>query len=108
MKVPNAGKPLNNMDPYPVDLKIEELELHSPRVKQYKLPYDKKVACTKTLAAAILTLSDFSEKRIVKLENTLATVMRYLFAIGSRMHVNCQYYGGQDHRSYEKLSINLF
>lgn len=96
IKVPSAGKPLNNNDPYPVDLKIEELELHMPRVKQYKLPYSKKVANQKTLASAILTLSDFTEKRIVKLENVLATMMRYTFGMGKRMFINCQYYGGQD------------
>lgn len=56
VKVPNAGKPLNNSDPYPVDLKIEELELHLPRAKQYKLPYDKKVGVTRDLASAILIL----------------------------------------------------
>lgn len=103
VKVPNAGKPLNNSDPYPVDLKIEELELHLPRTKQYKLPYDKDVGVTKDLASAILILSDFTEKRLVKLENMLATMTRYIFGMGSRMYVNCQYYGGQDHRSWKFL-----
>lgn len=99
MKVPNAGKPLNNNDPYPVDLKIEEIEQHMPRAKQYQLPYDKEVPVTKVLASSILTLSDQTEKRLVKLENVLATVLRYVFAIGSRLPINCIYYGGQDHRS---------
>lgn len=96
-KVPSAGKPLNNNDPYPVDLKIEELENHMPRVKQYSLPYVQKHAAeTKEMSKAILSLSDYTEKRLVKIENILATVMRYVFGIGSRMFINCQYYGGQD------------
>lgn len=99
VKVPNAGKPLNNNDPYPVDLKIEELEQHMPRVKQYQLPYDPEVGVTRDLASAILTLSDQTEKRLVKLENILSTVLRYTFAIGTRLPVNCIYYGGQDYRS---------
>lgn len=99
VKTPTGGKPLNNNDPFPVDLKIEELEMHMPRVKQYKLPFDRKVPVTKELAAAILRLSDFAEKRITKLENNLATIMRYTFGIGKRMNINCQYYGGQDKSS---------
>ena len=99
VKVPSAGKPLNNNDPFPVDLKIEELENHAPRVKQYRLPYTRDHMETKELASAILTLSDFTEKRLVKLENVLSTVLRYTFAIGKRMHVNCVYWGGTDHRS---------
>ena len=99
VKVPNAGKPLNNNDPFPADLKIEELERHLPRVKQYKMPYNKSDGASKVHAAAILHVSDYAEKRIVRLENNLATVMRYLFALGSRLAVNCVYYGGQDHRS---------
>ena len=99
MKTPSAGRPLNNNDPFPIDLKIEELELHRPRVKHYSLSYDPKIGCTLEHAKAILEISDSTEKRIVKLENMLATVMRYTFAIGSRMHVNCQYWGGTDHRS---------
>lgn len=98
-KVPNAGKPLNNNDPYPVDLKIEELENHMPRVKQYTLPYNRECGVSKTISKAILSLSDYTEKRLVKIENTLSTIMRYIFGVGSRMFVNCQYYGGQDHRS---------
>lgn len=102
VKVPNAGKPLNNNDPYPVDLKIEELERHLPRVKQYKVAYNRKVGETKEIAAAVIHASDYAEKRIVKLENTVATLMRYIFAMGSRVAVNCVYFGGQDHRSKYK------
>ena len=102
VKVPNAGKPLNNNDSFPVDLKIEELERHLPRVKQYKMPYNTKCGVSKNVSAAILHISDWAEKRIVRLENILATTMRYVYGMGSRMFVNCQYYGGQDHRSKYK------
>lgn len=99
VKVSNQGKPLNNNDPFPVDLKIEELERHLPRVKQYKLPYNRKCGVSKTISSAILKISDWTEKRIVRLENLLSTTMRYVYGMGSRMFINCQYYGGQDHRS---------
>lgn len=104
VKVPNAGKPLNNNDSFPVDLKIEELERHLPRVKQYKLPYNKKCGASKTVSSAILHISDWAEKRIVRLENLLATTMRYVYGMGSRMFINCQYYGGQDHRSWNAIA----
>lgn len=98
-KVPSAGKPLNNNDPYPIDLKIEELELHQPRVKQNRITF-RQIDNDKTiLATSILTGLDHAEKRIVKLENVLATVFRYVMGTASRMFVNCIYYGGQDNRS---------
>ena len=99
VKVPSAGKPLNNNDPFPVDLKIEELERHLPRVKQYKIDYSPKIGATKETTAALLHVSDYTEKRLVRLENNMATLMRYIFAMGSRIAINCVYYGGQDHRS---------
>lgn len=108
VKVPSGGKPLNNNDPYPVDLKIEEIENHLPRVKKYVEPFDPKISCTSQHAKDIVELSDAAEKRIVKLENTLATVMRYVFGIGSRVFINCQYFGGQDQRSYKELLIASF
>lgn len=100
VKVPSAGKPLNNTDPFPVDLKIEELEKHLPRVKQYKIGYSPKIGATKETTAALLHVSDYAEKRLVRLENNMATLMRYIFAMGSRIAINCVYYGGQDHRSW--------
>lgn len=36
-KAPNTGKPPNNKDPFPVDLKIEEFETHQPRVKVHQI-----------------------------------------------------------------------
>lgn len=99
IKMPNAGKPLNDSDPYPVDLKIEELERHLPRVKQYKMPFNPKCGASKSVSAALLHVSDYTEKRLVRLENILATMMRYVMGMGRRMFINCQYYGGQDHRA---------
>lgn len=88
-----GGKPLNNNDRYPVDLKIEELLIHQPCIKQNEIK--KSSNMTKELAAAILTGLDHAEKRMVKVENVLAVVMRNLFATAGRMSINCVYYGGQ-------------
>lgn len=92
IKQPNPGKMPNNQDPYPVDLKIEELEVHFPPIKINKVttPNEGKEA---TVAA--MSVGDHTEKRIVKLENMIATFMRYLFRLGARVPINCQYYGGQ-------------
>lgn len=96
VKSPNAGSPKNPTDPYPVDSKIEELELHMKRVKLKEIKLTKPERPDKQLAKFIIEVSDAAEKRITKLENILATVTRYLFALGSRIQINCQYYGGQD------------
>ena len=92
LKEPNPGKPPNNKDPFPVDLKIEELETHKPEV------YVDGFTVAKESAGAgikILNALDAAEKRIIKLENNMATLMRYLFRLGSRVQINCVYYGGQ-------------
>ncbi|WP_312339156.1 M23 family metallopeptidase [Anaerospora hongkongensis] len=91
-KHPNPGKPANNNEPFPVDLKIEELETHKPTVKIHTI-----TTCPEAVnaAKAVLKVSDTAEKRIVKLENMMATMLRYLMRIGSRMNINCVYYGGQ-------------
>ena len=46
-------------------------------------------------AAAIMGIQQFdaTEKRIVRLENNMSTLMRYLFRLGARVFINCQYYG---------------
>ena len=91
IKTPNPGKPPNNEDAFPVDLKIEELEVHKPDIKIYQ------VTCPtecQELGKAILKIGDTAEKRIVKLENMMATLTRYLFRLGSRVSINCVYYGG--------------
>jgi murein DD-endopeptidase MepM/ murein hydrolase activator NlpD len=96
-KKPNPGKPANNNDPFPVDLKIEELETHKPTVKIHTI-----TCCPEAVpvAKAVINVSDRAEKRIVKLENMMATLTRYLFRMASRVHINCVYYGGQT--SFEK------
>ncbi len=90
IKIPNAGKPLNNQDPYPIDQKIKELETHQPRVKKHSVEWHHEPE----LAQALLDVADYAEKRIVRLENLLATVMRYTFATANRMMINCVYFGG--------------
>ena len=89
-KAPNSGKPPNNKDPFPVDQKIMELEVHQPTVKIDEiLTHVNGVAA----AAACLRISNFTEQRLVRLENNIATILRYLYRIGSRMFINCIYYG---------------
>lgn len=44
----------------------------------------------------MLKQSSNIEKRLVKIENVLATVLRNQGRIGSRINVNCVYFGGQD------------
>lgn len=90
-KIPSSGKPANNNDPFPVDAKIEELELHSPRCKISSIQ-----ACPEAVstAKACISLSMNTEKRLVRLENNMATMMRYLNRLSSRMAINCIYWGG--------------
>jgi len=98
-KKQNPGKPANNNEPFPVDLKIEELETHKPTIKIHTI-----TTCPEAVEAAkaVLRVSDTAEKRIVKLENMMATMARYLFRMSSRVHINCVYYGGQT--SFEKYN----
>lgn len=91
-KTPNPGKMPNNQDPFPVDLKIEEFEAHKPTVKVHQ------VTChvhAEPAAKAAMFVGDTAEKRLVHLENNMATIMRYLFRLGARVPINCVYYGGQ-------------
>lgn len=103
------GKPVNYADPYPYDDKINELEQHHPKVKIDEIEsrlYDcNHIGCPigqpmaknfHMLNNAMIAQSKRTEKRLVKLENTLAFVMRNLGRLGSRINVNCVYYGGQD------------
>ena len=98
-KAPNPGKMPQNQDPYPVDLKIEELEAHYPPTRIYELTTH---VHGQPAAQAAMNVGFNAEKRLVKLENMLATVHRYLFRLGSRMTINCMYYGGQtpSHNKY--------
>ena len=91
-KVPNGGKPANDKDPFPVDSKIKELEEHAPRVKISSIK-----SCPEALPVTkeCIRLSMNVERRLVRLENNMATIMRYLWRLAARMPVNCVYYGGQ-------------
>lgn len=108
-KKESSGSPINYSDPYPYDDKIIELEKHYPKVKidefaarMYECnhpgcPIAQPMA--KNFAAIVdaeLSQSKRIEKRLVKLENTLAYTLRLLGRLGSRINVNCVYYGGTD------------
>lgn len=97
------------MDPYPYDDKIIELEKHHPKVKIDEIearlyesnhpgdPSSQPMAKNFALVYdAMLKQSSSIEKRLVKIENVLANVLRNQGRIGSRINVNCVYYGGQD------------
>lgn len=91
---PVLGRQVNSQTPYPVDTKITELEQHYPIVKLDDNALS--VMNSNSVTAAYLyNLSVRTEKRLCQLENTLATMTRYLFRLSSRMNVNCVYYGGQ-------------
>ena len=105
----SKGKPVNYLDPYPFDDKIYELEKHSPKVKIDEIesrlyesnhpgdPLPQPVAKNFALVYdAMLNQSKKIESRLVRIENTLAFVLRSLGRIGSRVNINCVYYGGQD------------
>lgn len=96
-KNPTVDKLEHLIDEYPVDLKIEELEFHSPQVKIHDLRCHQDC---KPVALALMQSADAAEKRLVKLENILSTVLRTLHRIAARIHINCVYYGGQS--SYHK------
>ena len=90
-KESNPGKPPHNEDAFPVDQKIEEFEVHQPMVKIHRVVTHNH---GKAATIAAMQIGDTAEKRIVHLENNMATVMRYLFRLGSRMAINCVYWGG--------------
>ena len=100
--------PINFLDPYPIDDKIQELENHFPKVfideiesQMYSCnhpgcpiaqPMAKNFAM---LQDAIMNQSKRVEQRLCKLENVLSTVIRNQGRLGSRININCVYYGGQ-------------
>lgn len=90
-KTSNPGKMPNNEDAYPIDLKIEELEYHKPDVKPYK---ETTHIHGKDAMIVAMRVGDKAEKRIVKLENMVATLFRWIGRLGSRMAINCVYWGG--------------
>ena len=91
LKKPNNGKMPHNEDPFPVDLKIEEFEAHKPDVKIHSITCNVKA---EPAAKAAMIVSDTAEKRLIHLENNIATLMRYVFRMGARMNINCVYWGG--------------
>ena len=98
-KVPSEGKPLNDRDEFPVDSKIKELEEHNPRCKISSIKTCPEAA---NVAKECVKLSMNVERRLVRLENNMATLMRYLWRLAARMPVNCMYYGGQGVRDKYK------
>lgn len=103
-----VGRPVNTDDPFPVDEQIKKLEEHFPKVKIDKITYDftEDNHPGSTMGASSMKnfnmvydildeMSKRTEKRLVKLENNLSTVMRNLFRVSSRVNINCVYYGGQ-------------
>lgn len=107
---PVLGKIVNNNDPYPVDDKILELEIHRPKVKVDEITLNgvsTSPGCTlinndMVLAGYLKDLSRRTENRLVQLENMMSTVTRNLFRLSSRININCVYYGGQ--ASYDKYN----
>ena len=108
-KKTSKGKPVNYLDPFPYDDKIVELEQHHPKIKIDEIearlyesnhpgdPMPQPVAKNFALVYdAMLKQSSSIEKRLVRIENALATVIRNQGRIGSRININCVYYGGQD------------
>ena len=105
----SKGKPVNYLDPYPYDDKITELEKHHPKIKIDSIesrlyesnhpgdPLPQPVAKNFAMVYdAMLKQSANTEARLVKLENVLSQVLRSVGRIGSRVNVNCVYYGGQN------------
>ena len=105
--------PNNYMDPYPYDEKITDLEKHFPKVHIDEIesqlyscnhpgcPIAQPMAKNFAMVSdALMNQSKRAEKRLAKLENILSTVIRNQGRLGSRMNINCVYYGG--HSTFNK------
>lgn len=105
----SKGKPVNYNDPYPYDSKIMELERHFPKVSideiESRLYSCNHPGCpvAQPMAKNFAMLNDMQlaqskkiEQRLVKLENISSFILRNLGRVGSRLNINCIYYGGQD------------
>ena len=105
----SKGKPINYNDPYPYDDKITELEQHFPKVKideiESRLYSCNHPGCpvAHPMAKNFGMLNDMQiaqakriEQRLVRIENILSMMVRNIGRLGSRMNINCVYYGGQD------------
>lgn len=108
-KKTSKGKPINYLDPYPYDDKIIELEKHYPKIKIDSIesrlyesnhpgdPLPQPVAKNFAMVYdAMLKQSSNIEARLVRIENVLSQVLRSVGRVGSRVNINCVYYGGQD------------
>lgn len=105
----SKGKPINYNDPYPYDDRITELEQHFPKIKVDEIE-SRLYSCNHPgcplahpMAKNFAMLNDMQlaqskkiEQRLVRIENVLATMVRNIGRVGSRINVNCVYYGGQD------------
>lgn len=97
----NSGSVPNMHDPYPVDEKIQQLEMHNMQTVFNPMELIA-IRNSKTLpvlanntADALQLLSRRTENRLVQLDNILATQLRYLHRMSARININCIYYGGQ-------------
>ena len=108
-KKESKGRPVNYYDPYVYDDRVHDLELHHPKVKideiELKLydcnhpgcPVSQPMAKSiSAMAEAHLTQSKKLEQRLVRIENTLAWLVRNFGRLGARMNINCVYWGGFD------------
>ena len=108
-KKESKGKPINYNDAYPYDSKITELEKHYPKVSideiESRLYSCNHPGCpiAHPMAKNFAMLSDMqlaqskkTEQRLARIENISAVILRNLGRLGSRMNINCVYYGGQD------------
>lgn len=89
---PVIGKTPNAFDPYPVDDKIAQLEMHTPIVT---LEYENASDVNNNLFNYANNRFGNTEKRLVRIENILSTFMRYQARLSARININCVYYGGQ-------------
>lgn len=89
---PVVGKTPNAFDPYPTDAKIAQLEMHAPIVT---LEYESASEVQNNLFGFVNNRFGNTEKRLVRIENILSTIMRYQARLASRININCVYYGGQ-------------
>ena len=105
--------PVNYADPYPYDDKITDLERHYPKVfideiegQLYSCnhpgcPISQPMAKNFAMVSdAMMNQSKRIEKRLSRIENILSTVIRNQGRLGSRMNINCVYYGG--HSTFNK------
>ena len=115
-KIKSSNKlhhPINYTDPYPYDEKITDLERHYPKVfideiegQLYSCnhpgcPISQPMAKNFAMVSdALMNQSKRTEQRLSRIENILSTIIRNQGRLGSRMNINCVYYGG--HSTFNK------